>query len=197
VAAAALRCLLVGSQVLFLDGLRYLLEPEFEVSAVTTDMNAALSAAAAFLPQIAIIDLESGDAALEIGRRLCEAHPDLAVTYLTADVDRVWDVKVISKSDPTSELLPSIRRSRENLQPPASVAGDNAPALHLTARERQVLVLLLRGFSMKQVARDLGITPRTVAFHKYRIMETNGLRTNSELISFALCHGLLPNSTDD
>jgi len=191
---------------LFLDGLRYLLEPEFEVRAVTADIDAALSAAATFLPQIAIIDLESGDAALEIGRRLCEAHPDTAVTYLTAEVDRVWDVKVVSKSRPTSELLGSIRSSHKNLQAPAIVSGDNPPqatagevppALHLTARERQVLVLLLRGFSMKQVARDLGITPRTVAFHKYRIMETNGLRTNSELVSFALRHGLLPNSTDE
>jgi DNA-binding CsgD family transcriptional regulator len=45
---------------------------------------------------------------------------------------------------------------------------------------------------MKGVARELGIAPRTVAFHKYKAMEVNGLKSNSDLISFALRHGLLP-----
>jgi len=55
-----------------------------------------------------------------------------------------------------------------------------------------VLALLVQGLTMKQVAHELGITPRTVAFHKYRAMEANGLRDNADLMAFALRHGFRP-----
>jgi DNA-binding NarL/FixJ family response regulator len=71
-------------------------------------------------------------------------------------------------------------------QPP-----DEAAAF-LSGREQQVLVRLVQGLSMKQVARELGIAPRTVAFHKYKAMENNGLQNNAELMAFALRHRLLP-----
>lgn len=61
----------------------------------------------------------------------------------------------------------------------------------LTQRECQVLTLLLHGLSMKAVARSLGITARTVAFHKYKIMEANGLRDNVDLMNFGRQLGLL------
>jgi DNA-binding CsgD family transcriptional regulator len=60
----------------------------------------------------------------------------------------------------------------------------------LTSRQRQVLQLLAEGFSMKQVAAQLGVTPRTVAFHKYRIMEEHHLVTNTELLRFSIDQGL-------
>ena len=60
----------------------------------------------------------------------------------------------------------------------------------LTAREREVLTLLARGLAMKEVAAALRITPRTVAFHKYRMMDTLGIRTSAELVRFAAGHGL-------
>ena len=63
------------------------------------------------------------------------------------------------------------------------------PAAKLTAREREVLSLLLRGMSMKGVAINLGITARTVAFHKYHAMEANGLRNNVDLVEFGRRQG--------
>jgi DNA-binding NarL/FixJ family response regulator len=56
----------------------------------------------------------------------------------------------------------------------------------LTPREREVLQLLAEGKLMKEVAGVLGITARTVAFHKYRMMETLGIRSSAELIQFAV-----------
>jgi len=56
----------------------------------------------------------------------------------------------------------------------------------LTPRQRQVLQLLAEGRTMKEVAETLHVTPRTVAFHKYRIMEDFGLKTNSDLVKFAI-----------
>jgi DNA-binding NarL/FixJ family response regulator len=56
----------------------------------------------------------------------------------------------------------------------------------LTARQREVLRVLAEGHTMKEAAELLQVTPRTVAFHKYRIMEEFGLKSNSELVKFAL-----------
>ena len=58
-------------------------------------------------------------------------------------------------------------------------------------RQREVLQLLAEGKTMKEVASVLFITPRTVAFHKYQMMEDLGVKRNSELIQYAFKHGLV------
>jgi DNA-binding CsgD family transcriptional regulator len=64
-------------------------------------------------------------------------------------------------------------------------------AAKLTSRQREVLQLLAEGKSMKEAADILHITPRTIAFHKYRIMEEFGLKTNSDLLVFAIREHLI------
>ena len=64
-------------------------------------------------------------------------------------------------------------------------------AKELTQRQRQVLQLLAEGNSMKQAAAILNIAVRTIAFHKYRIMEEFGLRTNADLVRFAIREHLI------
>jgi DNA-binding NarL/FixJ family response regulator len=64
-------------------------------------------------------------------------------------------------------------------------------AVKMTPRQREVLQLLAEGHTMKDAARILGVTPRTVAFHKYRIMEQFRLKSNSELIQFAIRQGVV------
>jgi DNA-binding CsgD family transcriptional regulator len=61
----------------------------------------------------------------------------------------------------------------------------------LSTREREVLQLLAEGKSMKEVATVLDISPRTVEFHKYRIRELLGVRTDAELVQYAIKHGLI------
>ena len=68
---------------------------------------------------------------------------------------------------------------------------DTDPAASLTLRQREVLQLLAEGRSAKEIAADLSISTRTVEFHKYQMMETLGLRTNAELIHFAIKSGLV------
>ena len=70
-------------------------------------------------------------------------------------------------------------------------AADAKPTGRLSPREYSVLQLAVTGASMKEIARELGIAPRTVAFHNYRAMAALGLRRNSELVEFALQHGML------
>ena len=64
-------------------------------------------------------------------------------------------------------------------------------SLSLTARQREVLQLLAEGHSMKEVATILRVSPRTVAFHKYRIMERLDIKTTAELIQFAIREHIL------
>jgi DNA-binding CsgD family transcriptional regulator len=61
----------------------------------------------------------------------------------------------------------------------------------LTARQREVVQLLAEGKSLKEVAAVLDISPRTAAFHKYRIMEQLHIKTTAELIQFALKHHIV------
>jgi DNA-binding NarL/FixJ family response regulator len=189
------RCLLVGHHTLLLDGLRNLLEPEFEVLSVATDIEAALAAAEAHRPAAAIIDLDAGLISLRIARRLQKALPGLAVTYLTGEIDPAWGMAAVGKSRPASELLQTVRRAFQYPARGSTLAQvEQEPvgaAAVLSDREQQVLGRLVRGLSMKQVARELGISPRTVAFHKYKAMENNGIRNNAELVTFALRHRLL------
>jgi DNA-binding NarL/FixJ family response regulator len=70
--------------------------------------------------------------------------------------------------------------------PPGPGAGRE-----LSLREREVLQLLAEGKSMKEVAAVLEISPRTVEFHKYRIMELLGVKTTAELTQYAIKHGLI------
>jgi DNA-binding NarL/FixJ family response regulator len=61
----------------------------------------------------------------------------------------------------------------------------------ISRRQREILQLLAEGLSMKQVASVIDVTPHTVAFHKYRIMETLNIATNAELVGYALKHQMI------
>ncbi len=69
---------------------------------------------------------------------------------------------------------------------------DNRGIPQLTPRQREVLQLLAEGRSMKEAAKILNVAPRTVAFHKYRMMEELNLKTNADLIRFALREHIVP-----
>ena len=193
--------MIVGKHRLLSDCLHLLLESQFEVRSATAVMQQALALAAAFDPQIAIIDWPSPEGALDLGKRLGEAHPGLAITYICDEVHPRWSAQALSKACSTADLLHRIQSllSSEPAgadDPYATSVGqnsDNVPTeVRLSRRELQVLILLVRGLRMKEVARILGISPRTVAFHKYRAMEANGLSNRAELLSFALQRGLFP-----
>jgi DNA-binding CsgD family transcriptional regulator len=72
-----------------------------------------------------------------------------------------------------------------------SIPGVPPAADQLTPRQRSVVALLAQGHTMSQAAAKLDITPRTIAFHKYRVMKRQGIRTNADLILFAARQGLV------
>jgi DNA-binding NarL/FixJ family response regulator len=80
-------------------------------------------------------------------------------------------------------VFQDIRRSPE---------GATDPVASLTPRQREILQLLAEGRSAKEIAATLDISARTVEFHKYQMMETLGLHSSTELIHFAIKHGIAP-----
>ncbi|MEZ4654522.1 MAG: LuxR C-terminal-related transcriptional regulator [Candidatus Eisenbacteria bacterium] len=79
----------------------------------------------------------------------------------------------------TREILTSVR------------TGEPAKT-KLTPRQREILQLIAEGRSMKEIASELGITPRTVAYHKYAMMDALGIQTTAELVRHAVDQGLTP-----
>jgi DNA-binding NarL/FixJ family response regulator len=69
-----------------------------------------------------------------------------------------------------------------------AAAGD--PISRLTLRQREVLQMLAEGLSAKEIAAKIDISPRTVEFHKYQMMEALGAKSSAELIRFAIRHGI-------
>ncbi len=205
------RVLLADDHELVLDMLRNLLEPEFDVVGGATDSDTLLRLAQELRPDIIIVDMVMPDiGGLDAGKALRSDGVTAKLVYLTQETDPAIAVQAfhagasayVSKASPAAEVLRVIRRvaaGERYLSP--TIAGGNIESLcagpsadplrRLSRRELEVLKLLVRGMPMKAVARGLGITARTVAFHKYRAMEQLGIRSNPELISFAVRHRLL------
>ena len=121
---------------------------------------------------------------------------------LAAAAYRIGASGYLLKRSAASELLLAIREAmngRSYLTPLVTDgvvssllrAAEGKPSQELTPRQREVLQLLAEGRSMKQVASVLNVTPRTVAFHKYRMMEQLHITSTAELIQFALRHHLV------
>ena len=157
-------------------------------------------------PDVVIIDigmpLLNG---MEAGRQLKKLLPRTKLIALTMneDVDiaaesvRHWASGYLLKKSAGSELTKAVHQvlqGKSYVTP--SIAKDLVDQFtrdprpgrpkELTMRQREVLHLLAEGRTMKETADLLHLTARTVAFHKYRIMEEFGLKTNSDLVRFAI-----------
>jgi DNA-binding NarL/FixJ family response regulator len=205
------RVLLADDHELVLDMLRSLLEREFEVVGAASDGGMLLRLARELTPDLILVDVVMpGLSGLEVGKALRTDGSRAKLVYLTMETDPAVAAEAfgvgasayLSKVSPAAELQRVLRlvAAGGRYLTPVIANGDIAalrvhhsasPIAQLSPRELEVLKLLVTGMSMKAVARQLGIAPRTVAFHKYRAMETLGLRGNSDLIDFALRQGLL------
>jgi DNA-binding NarL/FixJ family response regulator len=205
------RILLADDHTLVSEALVRLLEPRFEVVGTVADGQALLTTARAAKPDVVIVDISMPVLnGLDAARYLREELPACKLIFLTMthDVDlareamRIGASGYLLKTSAGWELLeavesalrgrpyvtPILRRALERQPaPPTSRAGSS----ELTARQREVLRLLAQGRSMKQAAAVLGLTPRTVAFHKYQMMGKLRLGSNAELVQFAIRQGVI------
>ena len=200
------RILLADDHTLVVEGFRKILEPEFEIAGVVSDGRALLTVALQQKPDVIVLDigmpLVSG---IDAGRELKRLIPRTKLIVLTMNEDadiarealRRWASAYLLKKSAGAELINAVRevlKGRTYVTPRlAQQLMDQFvrdPRLgrtkELTPRQREVLHLLAEGRTMKETADLLHLTPRTIAFHKYRIMEEFGLKTNSDLVRFAI-----------
>jgi DNA-binding NarL/FixJ family response regulator len=149
---------------------------------------------------------------LDAGREIKRLLPDTRLIFLTMNPDselaqeavRIGASGYLLKSSHPSELpeaihdairgVPYITPSIRQFMDEAFIRDPSAaPRSHeLTTRQREVLQMLAEGKSMKEIASILELTLRTVQFHKYRIMELLEIKTNAELVQYAMRHGMIP-----
>ena len=205
------RILLADDHTLVAEAFKRLLEPEFEVVGTVGDGRALLRAAAELKPDLVLVDLNmpllNG---LDASEQLKQALPKIKIIVLTMNEDpeiaaetmEKWASGYLLKKSAGSELskavrdvlrggryiAPALREAIEDLD-----SRDSRPdsSRSLTARQREVLQLLAEGHTMKEAAAILNVATRTIAFHKYRIMQDFGLQNNSDLVRFAMKQGLI------
>ncbi len=192
---------------LVIEAFKKLLESDFDVVGTATDGLSLLQAAPRLKPDVVLIDLAmpllNG---LEAGRQLKSMMPAVKLVFVTMNEDpdiareamRKGASGYLLKSSGREELFQAIRlalkgssyisaRIAKGMEeafirdPKAGDAGKT-----LTSRQREVIQLLAEGKSMKEAADVLKITVRTIAFHKYKVMETLGVKNTASLIQFAI-----------
>lgn len=205
------RVLIADDHEILVDMLKRLLEPEFAVVATAGEGFGLVEQATRLRPDIVVVDINmprcSGIAA---GRQIRAIDPAVRLVFLTMQDDPIIAAEAFSigavgyvlKTAPADEFLRALRHiaAGGRYLAPEILDGDidaltalrqDNPLAQISAREKEVLSLLVSGLPMKSVARRLGITARTVAFHKYKVMETLRLKDNAELLEFALRYGLI------
>ncbi len=207
-----IRVLLADDHRIVAEGLRRLLEAEFELVGVVEDGRAMLVAVKELNPDVIISDITmpelNGVEALE---GLKKVDPDVKLVFLTMHHNTAYARRALEagalgyvlKHSATEELIMAVRAAflgRTFVSPAiagdlmkAMKEGDDAdidPVRKLTLRQREILRLLVDGHSAKVIGSRLDISARTVEFHKYSMMETLELSSSADLIRFALQSGV-------
>jgi DNA-binding NarL/FixJ family response regulator len=201
------RAILADDHTLLAEALCGLMALRFDVVATVADGHALIASATALKPDVIVVDvampLLNG---LEACRQLKQKMPSLKFVFLTMNEDPELALAAMKsgasgyvlKKSAASELIQAMEfalRSKSYITPQIargmqeSFIRNPQGASHtrsLTARQREVVQLLAEGKSMKEAASVLKVAPRTVAFHKYRIMQDLGFKTNADLIQFAV-----------
>jgi DNA-binding NarL/FixJ family response regulator len=201
------RLIVADDHALVAEALCKLAAPCADVVAIVGDGRALLEVAPTLKPDLVVVDLAmpllNG---LDAGRELKKRRPNVKLIFLTMNEDPDLALEAMKsgasayllKKSAGSELLDAIRAAtagRTYITPQIargmqeSFINDPKGAKRdksITPRQREVVQLLAEGKPMKVVADILKVTPRTVAFHKYRVMQDLGLKTSAELVQFAV-----------
>jgi DNA-binding NarL/FixJ family response regulator len=197
---------------MLLDALKGVLEPRCEVVGMVGDGRSLLEAAAKLQPDIIVVDIAMPQLnGLDAARQIKNSMPRVKLIFMTMNEDPylvgeafragasaylVKQAAALELTDAIELVLkgrtyvtPSIAEGLESIALRSPNARDHAP--EPTPRQREVIQLLAEGRSMKEVASALSITPRTVAAHKYAVMELLQLKTNAELVQYAIKHRII------
>jgi len=207
------RVLVADDHRMFAEGLRSLLDEEFDLVGIVEDGVALIEAAKRLRPDVIVADITMPRLnGIEALTQLRAELPDVRVVFLTMHRDAAYARRAVAagamgfvlKHSAVSELLFALHAALDGRTfiTPALTAdvlraierdptGLADPVSAITPRQREILQLLAEGKSAKQIAAQLDISARTVEFHKYALMESVGAKNTAELIHFAIRHGIV------
>lgn len=204
------RVLLADDHALVAEALRVLLDKNFDVIGVVADGRALLAEAPKLKPDIVVLDIGMPSLnGLDAAVRLKVLLPAVKLVFLTMKDDPnlaaaaldLGAVGYVLKHSAASELVKAMSEVlRGKSYVSSRVQSDNWAvrkaraqqfSKELTPRQREVVQLLAEGRPMKEIADILKVSEKTVMFHKYHIMESFNLKSNAELVLFALKQGLI------
>jgi len=205
------RVLLADDHHLLLGALEKLLQEDCQIIGRVSDGHALVAAAQQLKPDVIVLDvampLLNG---LEAGRQIKQALRTVKLIYVTMNEDpdiaaeafRAGASAYLLKRSTPVELLTAIREVMlgrsyvtplvtEQLVESLLKAEEHKAGQELTSRQREILQLVAEGRSMKEIAGVLDITPRTVAHHKYRLMDQLHIKSTAELVQYAVKHNIV------
>ena len=203
------RILIADCHTLVAEALRHLLGAHFEIVGIALNAGKLLTLALESRPAVILLDLplatsEGMDAAAELKRLLPETGIIVLSTTDNCEITGFtlprWASGYLLKQSTSAELVWAIQEvlsGRTYVSPglndrsSASGAQSAVPEKQLTPRQREVVQLLAEGRTMKEAGLLLGVAPRTIAFHKYKIMSDFGLPTTADLVRFAMRQSLV------
>ena len=209
-----LRLLLADDHDIVIEGLRRVLDhPDFEIVGVVNDGRSLLRAVRDIQPEIIITDvtmpLLNG---IDAVRQIRKNNRTVRIIFLTMHPDITFATEALAagasgyvlKNSAGKELIAAIeevmrghvyvaKAIAEAVKHADSSRSQNwrSPLDKLTSRQREVLQLLAEGLHVKDIAAKLHLSPRTIEFHKYRIMDELGLHSGAELARYAARHGIV------
>ncbi len=202
------RVLLADDHVMMTEGLKCLLSGDFDVVGAVEDGRALVAAAKRLKPDVVVTEISMPHLnGLEAISRIKRKNPAIRVVVLTMHQNAAYARNALAagasgyvvKHAAASELVMAIVAALRNqvfITP--ALAGElvsdrnmTGALVELTVRQREILQLVADGNSAKRIAQDLEISPRTVEYHKYQIMQVHDLHSQAELLHFAIKHGIV------
>jgi DNA-binding NarL/FixJ family response regulator len=207
------RVLLADDHKIVIEGLKNLLEGEFEIVGSVEDGRALVDQAATLHPDVIVADISMPQLnGIEAARQIKKTDKNIKIVFLTMHPDATYAANAfeagasgfVLKHSAPSELITAIHeamKGRTYVTP--LIAGDLIRTYQegvspekdllkkISPRQREILQLLAEGKSAKEIASILNISTRTVEFHKYRMMEQLNIKTSAELVQYAIKHGII------
>lgn len=206
------RVLLADDHAMFQEGLERLLSTSYDIAGRVQDGRALVEKAAELTPDLIVADISMpGLNGIEAIREMKAAGIDARVVLLTMHEDPDYAIEALNagalgycvKHSASSELMSALdeamrgrmyvtpRVAKEVFSRLSSSDGDaGRGGRQPTPRQREVLKLLSKGCSAKEIARQLGVSQRTVEHHKYNMMSQLGIKTTAGLIQYAVKQGI-------
>ena len=208
------RILIADDHKLMAELCQKILESEFDVVGTVGNGRELLHTAVKVKPDVVLLDIGMPVLnGLDAGKQLRNLLPTVKLVYLTMVTDPDVALEAfhrgasgfLLKTCAAAEMVSAVRaalRGNSYLSPDLkekitplprrqkykSIVPEGNP---LTERQREVLQLLAEGRAMKEIGDILDVSAKTVAFHKYRIMEVLGATNNAELVRYAIRNHIL------